>query len=143
MENIQIFTKHTVFNRRGKPPVVRLSKSGHIRFSVTACKNLDIKEGDCICFMIDARDVGIVYFYKDNKNGMPLKYCTKGKDGINGLQICCRPMAMKILAFFNMNGNRTFDVSSETTKTCDKEMWFIIKENIHKPIKWKKNDTQK
>jgi len=136
----EVFTRNTIWNRRGKPPVIRLSNNGHIRLSVEAVKILGVKEGDTVSFMVDNRDNGIFYFYKD-EDGMPLIYCTRGKDGINGLQLCCRPLAQRLLKYFGFNGNKTFDVSGETIKASDKEMWFVLKEKIHKPINWKKKDT--
>jgi len=132
----EIFNKETSWNRRGKPPVLRLSHLGHIRFSVEAIRILGLKIGDSISFMIDSRDTGVFYFFKDDK-GMPLKHCTRGKDGSCGLQVCCRPLCQKLLNFFGLKNNKTFDITNETCKTENGEMWFVLKENVHQPIKWR------
>lgn len=137
--SIEFFTKETVWNRRGKPPVVRISKYGHIRFSVEAARLLGLKIDDKISFMIDNRDIGVFYFFRDEK-GMPLKFCTRGNDGVCGLQICCRPLGQRLLNYFGFKDNKTFGVSCETVNRKDVVMWFVLKDKIHRPIKWKKNE---
>ena len=138
---MEIFTAKTTWKKRGKPPVLRVSTWGHIRFSVSTVKNLSLKPGDKISFMIDYRDKEVVYFFKDDDGGMVLGFCTKGSDGVNGLQVCCRPMALKILEHFGFTGNKTFDITTETCKTDRGEMWMILKSKIHKPIKWKRKES--
>lgn len=137
-----IFTRNTHWNRRGKPPVLRLSPNGHIRFSVEAVKKLGFKLGDRLSFMIDNRDNGIFYFYLDEENGMPLKFNTRGGGGVDGLQICCRPLAQKLLDYFGFKEPKTFDVTDERIKTKIGELWFVLKEKIHKPIKWRKKESR-
>lgn len=138
----EIFNKETSWNRRGKPPVLRFSKNGHIRFSVEAINVLGLSKGVPISFMIDWRDSDIVYFFVDDKKGMPLWDCTKGKNGV-GLQICCRPLALKIINFMGLKGNVTFDVTNDKCKTEKGEMWFVKKSSIHQPIIWRKEDIRK
>lgn len=132
-----VFNKETSWNRRGKPPVLRISRNGHIRFSVEAIRILGLKLGDTISFMIDERDCKIFYFFRDVK-GMPLKHCTKGKDGVCGLQVCCRPLGQKLLDYFGFKGNKTFDITKEQCITERGKMWFVLKEKIHVPIKWRR-----
>jgi hypothetical protein len=136
--NFTVYNKETSWNKRGKPPVVRFSKYGHIRFSVEAIRLLGLDRDTPISFMTDARDIGVIYFFVDKK-GLPLKRGTVGKTG-EGLQICCRPLAQRVMDFFGFNGiNKTFDVTNETVKTEKGNMWIILKDKIHKPIKWKRN----
>ena len=139
----EIFNAKTSWKKRGKPPVIRVSTTGHIRWSVEAIRRLGLVNGDKVSFMTDARDNGIIYFYRDNKNGIPLIYCTKGKDGVYGLQVCCRPLAYKILNFFGFTEHKTFDLTDETLNTENGRMWFILKGNIHRPIKWRKEKINK
>lgn len=137
----EIFTAKTTWKKRGKPAVIRVSTCGHIRFSVSTIRNLGLGVGDKISFMIDYRDKGVVYFFKDNKAGMPLRFCTKGNNGVNGLQVCCRPMAFKIFDHMGLSKNTTFDITAETARTDSGEMWMILKDKIHKPIKWKRKES--
>lgn len=134
---MEIFNKETSWNRRGKPPVLRISYNGHIRFSVEAIKMLGFKLGDTISFMIDPRDNNVFYFFKDEK-GMPLKHCTRGKDGVCGLQVCCRPLGQKLLNYFGFKENKTFDITNEVCDTIKGKMFFVLKEKVHRPIKWRK-----
>lgn len=136
-DSLEVFTRHTHWNRRGKPPVMRLSRTGHIRLSVEAVKILGLQKGDRISFIIDKRDNGIFYFYVDKENGMPLKFCTRGKGQVDGLQICCRPLSQKLLDHFGYKDPKTFDISSEKSESGRGLMWFVLKEKVHKPIKWK------
>lgn len=131
------FNSETVWDRRGKPSTIRITKHGHIRFSVNAVKKLGIKEGGRLSFFVDPRDVGIIYFRNDKK-GIPLIKCTNGKNGIDGLQLCCRPLSLTLLKSFGLKDSKTFDLTEETT---DHEkygkLWIILKEKIHKPVKWR------
>lgn len=137
----EVFTAETTWKKRGKPAVLRISTCGHIRFSVSTVRNLGLEIGDKISFMIDYRDKGVVYFFKDNDKGMPLGFCTRGTAGVNGLQVCCRPMAFKIFDHMGLSKNTTFDITTEVTKTDNGAMWMILKDKIHRPIKWKKKES--
>lgn len=133
----EIFNKETIWNRRGKPPVLRFSQNGHIRFSVEAIRILGLSKDTPISFMIDRRDEDVVYFFVDKENGMPLWDCTKGKNGV-GLQVCCRPLALKVLSFMGLKKNITFDITTDKCKTQNGEMWFVRKDKIHQPVIWRK-----
>ena len=136
MENeITTFDASTTWNRRGKPPVVNLSTYGHIRFSVEAVKLLNLKEGMKIAFRIDTRDAGIIYFY-EQATGIPLRKGMNCKTG-KRLEVYCRPLSLKLLNFFGFNTRKTFKLTKEQSKIGNCNMWFILKDNIHKPIKWK------
>lgn len=131
-----IYNKETIWNRRIKPPVVGIAYlSGRIRFSAEAVKLLSLKENDCISIMIDERDRDIFYFFVDNKKGMRLYKSAKkdAKYGI-GLQVCCKPLSRKILAFMRLGKVASFDVTNEKCNTESGKMWFIRKGMIHKPM---------
>jgi hypothetical protein len=136
---IETFNINTIWNRRGKPPVVQISKWGHIRFSVEAVKLLCLKEGMKLSFTIDHRDKGIIYFYQSTQ-GMPLHCGAKTKTG-ERLEIYCRPLSLKLLSFFCFSRNKTFRTTNEkiTVPGATEKAWFILKDNIHKPLKWKKH----
>lgn len=131
------FNSETVWDKRGKPSTIRITKHGHIRFSVNAVKKLGIKEGDRLSFFVDPRDVGIIYFKLDPR-GIPIIKCTTGKNGINGLQVCCRPLALTLLKTFNLKESKTFDITADITEHEKYgKLWIIVKEKIHTPIKWR------
>jgi len=132
------YNAETVWDKKGKPSTVRITKHGHIRFSVSAVKNLQIKEGDKLSFYIDPRDVGVIYFKQDPK-GIPLIKNTTGVDGTNGLQLCCRPLALTLLKSFNLKESKTFDLTGEKTNHEKYgDLWVIVKEKMHVPMKWRK-----
>jgi len=135
--SFEIFNKETIWDKKGKPPLLRISPYGHIRLSVKAVEILGLKQGDGVSFMVDYRDTGVFYFYKD-KNGIPLIHNTAGKKGIDGLQACCRPLCMKLLTHFGYTKNSSFDVTPEIVDTPHGKMWFVLKNNLHKPIQWRK-----
>lgn len=137
----EIFNRKTHWNRRGKPPVLRFSQAGHIRFSVEAVRILGLNKGTPLSFMIDQRDDGIVYFFIDKENGMPLCDCTNGKNGV-GLQICCRPLSLRVLSFMGLKKNITFDITTDKCETQKGGMWFVRKDKIHQPIIWRKKDRR-
>lgn len=137
----EIFNKETSWNKRGKPPVVRISQSGHIRFSVEAVKVLGIAKDTPISFLIDKRDDDVIYFFIDKDKGMPLVDCTFAQSG-TGLQICCRPLSFRLLDFLGQKKNVTFGVTKDTCDVFEKKMWFLRKDRIHKPIKWKRQESK-
>lgn len=135
--NTEVLNIKTYWNRRGKPPVFRISKNGHIRFSVEAVKLIGIKEGDKLTFVIHKNDPGILYFHIDNINGFKLKIGGKYQSGYY-LQILCRPLSLRLLSHFNITKNETFDITNDKTRVNDNEAWFVLKSNKHIPIKWRK-----
>lgn len=132
------YNAETIWEKRGKPSTVRITKHGHIRFSVSAVKNLNVAEGDRITFFVDPRDVGVIYFKKDPK-GIPLIKNTTGISGVNGLQICCRPLALTLLKSFNFKESKTFDLTGEITNNEKYgKLWVIVKDKVHVPLKYKR-----
>lgn len=139
MTKYEVYNKETVWNKRGKRPVIQFNKYGHIRFSVEAVKLLGLKEKMTISFMTSPADVGVIYFFSDKK-GMALRRGNGTKSGIR-LEIICRPLVLKLLNFFSYETNKTFDITSETIKINDRLSWFILKEKLHRPIKWRKTQS--
>lgn len=137
--SFEILNKETVWNKRGKPPVLRISKNGHIRLSSKAVEILGIEIGSKLSFMIDSRDKGVIYFYCDEEKGIPLVEINKHLSG-NGYQVCCRQLALKLLSFIGIKNNVTFDVTAEKCETPHGSMWFVQKDKIHTPIKWRKKE---
>lgn len=136
LQTVQEFNQETIFNRTGKPPMVNFSHF-RIEFSVAAVKLLGLKPGDRISFFTDAKDNGIIFFGK-TKNGLSLRSTSEQlKTGVR-LQICCRPLIVKLLSHFGVSKNKTFRISNETTDLYGQQMWFILKDKIHKPIQWRK-----
>jgi hypothetical protein len=131
-----IYNKKTVYNKRGKPALLRFSKYGHIQFSSAASKLLGLKEGMRLSFMTDNRDKGIIYFFED-AGGLNLRQVNNGKRN-KGLQICCRSLSLRLLDFFGFKDNKSFDVKADTLLVNNTNAWFVLKENVHKPIQWKK-----
>ena len=130
---------NTIWNRRGKPPVVRIEagRNARINFSVEAVKLLGLKEGMRIAFRIHGNDKGVIYFY-EQATGLALKKQMQGKTG-SRLAVYCRPLAKKLLQHFGykVDTNKTFLISNETIRVDNCSMWFINKENVHKPLQWK------
>lgn len=132
---------NTIWNKRGKPPVVRIEagKNARINFSVEAVKLLGLHEGMRLAFRTYKNDPGIVYFY-EQATGLLLKKQMEGKSGIR-LAIYCRPLAAQLIQHFGYkeDNNKTILLKADQvpmpgTKT---KAWFINKDNLHKPIKWK------
>lgn len=137
---MEILNTETLTRTSRKPPVIRISY-GRIIFSVEAVKDLRLKQGDRISFITNEKDKNIVYFKKDVK-GFPLMLDFKGITGIR-LRICSRPLAQKILSFFTYNTSKTFSITNDLADVYGHKMWFILKDKIHKPIKWRKKETYK
>ena len=135
METTEVLTTEAFEKRKGKPPVMRIS-NGRLIFSVEAVNLLGLKEGDRIKFVLDKSDNEIVYFKKDN-NGWPLMVDFSGLNGVR-LRICCRPLAAKILSFLSFSQSKTFTIKKETADYYGEQMWFFLKDGIHKPIKWRR-----
>lgn len=136
------FDSNTIWNKRGKPPVIRIDagEQGRICFSTEAVKLLGLKEGMRITFRIYKEDKDIIYFYQQ-ATGIPLKQMQVVKSG-SMMAIYCRPMAKNLLAHFNydQSGHKTFTLMADTVVMPDTSCcaWFILKNNIHKPIQWKR-----
>jgi hypothetical protein len=135
------FDANTTWNKRGKPPVVRIDagRQGRLVFSVEAVKILGLKEGMRLCFRVYTNDEGIIYFY-EQATGIPLRVMNEHKSG-HQLAIYCRQLNKTLLAHFGYTTSiyKTFDLKNEQVLMPDTncKAWFIVKENIHKPIQWK------
>lgn len=60
--SFEIFNKETIWDKKGKPALLRISQHGNIRISVKEVEILGLKPGDGVYFMVDYRDDGIFYF---------------------------------------------------------------------------------
>lgn len=138
---IETFDATTIWNRRGKPPVVRIEsgKNARINFSVEAVKLLDLKMTENLVFTIDSRDTGIIYFRKDAKKGLPLRLQMVGKSGCR-LAVYCRPLAKRLLNHFGftVDKEKTYVLTTDTSVIDGHEYFFILKSNEHKPLQWRK-----
>lgn len=135
----EIYNAETIWNRKGKPPVVRICPQGHIRFSVEAVKLLGLKKGMCLTFVTNPIDNGTIYFYADTK-GLPLTSEVELKTG-SRLEVCCRPLTKKLLSFLGFSKNKTFSLTSDTTPIMEGvKAWIICKSKCHTPVKWKRTD---
>ena len=122
-----------------KPPVVRISRrGGTIRFSVQAVKQLGLKPGMRLSFMMHTTDNDLIYICK-SPTGLELKMeDTKSRFGA-ALYCCARKHTPRLLNYFNMPDNsKTFDITNNQTEANGQQCWFISKSKIHKPIKWRK-----
>lgn len=135
----EIFNANTIWNKTGKPPLVQVDKLGRIGFSVEAVKLLGLNPADKLSFKIDYCDSNIIYFFVDNKNGIKLNAITFNRNTGVRLELYCRPLTKKLLDFFGFKDNKTFDVSSDKV---DGKYWFILKDRVHRPIKWRKKSTE-
>lgn len=96
---VTFYNRHTDYKKKGKPPIIRIdahSGNARIQISVEAVKLLKLKEGDCLTFMTLKNDKDTIYFYIDNKDGIPLKTANEHKSGID-MGVYCRPLARKLL----------------------------------------------
>lgn len=134
---VEIYDATTVWNKKGKPPLVNIDVKGRISFSVEAVKLLGLKEGMKLAFRTHYDDKGCIYFYQQ-ATGIPLRLQMTTKSGVR-LQILCRGLPVKLLKFFGFkaDANKSFTVQKETIKVSNCQMWYILKENIHKPVQWR------
>lgn len=132
----------TTWNKRGKPSLIRIESGnqGRIHFSVSAVNLLGLKEGSRIAFRCYKNDAGIIYFY-EQATGIQLKKVHQCKSGIS-LAIYCRPLGEQMLKHFGYTKDtyKTFLLKADqvTMPGTNCQAWFITKENIHKPIQWRK-----
>lgn len=141
--SIEILNAETVFNKKGKPPIVFIEsgRNARINFSVEAVKLLDLKEGMRISFILLNKDKEIIYFYEDEKTGIPLKLQMDAKSG-KRLAISCRPLARKLNEHFGYgDAQKTFLLTKDKSEVEGKKMWFILKSKQHKPIQWRKKEA--
>ncbi len=132
------YTEQTTFNKRGKPATVRIDgkAQGRIYFSNQAVAILGLRAGDRIAFRTYDHDKGVIYFYPQ-ATGFTLSA------GSSGLSIYSRPLANKLLEAlgFVKDQHKTIGVKNECVlmpgTKC--QAWMLVKEDIHKPIKWRKN----
>lgn len=139
---VEIYDATTVWNKKGKPPLVNIDVKGRISFSVEAVKLLGLKEGMKLAFRIHSNDRGCIYFYQQ-ATGIPLRLQMTARSGVR-LQVLCRGLPVKLLKSFDYKAdtNKSFRVTNDKVKILNCEMWVILKENIHKPVKWRKNSRQ-
>ncbi len=134
---VTIYNRQNTWDDRSKPAIVRLSGRGFIHFSVEAVKLLKLKEGMTLIFRVDDQDPNIILFH-EHKSGIPLRVTAKlKKTGHVRLSILCRPLSLKLLAFLKLRQSTSIRLTAETVKAGDKQYWFISKDFIHIPTKWK------
>lgn len=133
---VQIFDATTIWNRRGKPPVVNIDAKGRINFSVEAVKLIDIKAGQRISFRVHSHESDIIYFYL-SATGIPLQQSAETKSGVR-LSIYARALAKTLLHKFGYTGHKTFLLTKNQVQIDNCKMWFILKSNRHIPMRWKK-----
>lgn len=132
----EILNRKTVKSVRVKPPTVQLHTDGQVRFGVEAVNLLGLKEGEKIEFIIHQQDKGIIYFTK-SESGFELKV-SKTLSGKIRLLVLCRPLLKRLFNFFGLTQSKTYDITNETADYYGRKCWFILKENHHVPIKWKR-----
>ena len=135
MNDFEILNRETVKSTRYKPPTIQIFKMEQIRFSIEAAKILSLSKGDKIELAITEKDRGIIYFRKGDK-GFELKE-EKTRCGGVRLLLCCRPLMRKIVNHFGLKQSMTYDVSNDISDFYGEKYWFILKEKIHIPIKWR------
>lgn len=143
MEQIEVLNNTTIFNKKGKPPIlfIESTNNARIRFSVEAVKLLQLKEGMRISFALLEQEREMIYFYEDAANGMQLTKLSDGKSGF-ALAMYSRPLARKLLAQFHYKDtHKTFTVTKDTTEVAGIKMWFINKFKQHTPIQWRRKET--
>lgn len=142
MEPYITYDSNTSWNKRGKPPTVRIDgkEQGRICFSVAAVQQLGLQEGMRIAFRNYRQDNGVIYFY-EQATGIPLKKMGTAKSGIM-LAIYCRPLAEQMLKFFGFKTDKHKTIRLTKDKTpmpgTSCYAWMILKNNIHQPIQWRK-----
>jgi hypothetical protein len=133
MSKYEILDTTSNWNIIGKPSMVRVARNGIIRFSVLAVKNLGLRLGMKLSFMLPKDDNEIIYIYEDEK-GLELNVGNVGKNGAS-LHCCGRHHAQRMLEHLKINDKyKTFDISKVTTEVNGKKCWFIQKHKIHRPI---------
>lgn len=136
------YNSNTIFNKRGKPPVVRIEcgKNARINFSVEAVKLLGLKEGMKLAFRTYKDDKLTAYFY-EQATGIKL-VAEKNNLKETRLAIYCRPLAQKLLEHFGFKGDckKTFVLNTVRVPIPETKCnaWIIDKEKIHTPIQWRK-----
>ncbi len=124
-----IYNRHTVFNKRGKPPIIRIDVSGNnarITFSVEAVKMWGLKEDDCLSIFINEKERDLIFFRVDNENGIPLKVELGFKTGVR-MGLYCRQLARAIAKHIGLKVCRSFIISNEKVKADGREWFFIDK----------------
>ena len=134
---ITIYNRQTTWDDRRKPAIVRISGRGFIHFSVEAVKLLNLKEGMKLVFLTDDKDRDIILFYQ-HESGIPLRITAKmKKNNAVRLSILCRPLSLKLLTFLKLKQSTSIRITTDIIKTNGKKCWFINKNFIHIPTKWK------
>lgn len=123
---LKIYDAKNIWEKKGKPPVLGIDKKGKISFSVEAVKLLKLVPGDKLAFAMDDADEGMIYFFK-SKDGIPLKVAKVATTDNVRLCCYCRPLATKILEFLKLTKNKSFLVTTKTTKVLNNTAWFIQK----------------
>jgi hypothetical protein len=132
---ITALNAETIYSKLKKPATVRLTPNGFIRFSSDAVKQLNLKEFDTIEFFLDSEKRDVVFFCISPK-GIPLRQCNRNKVSPS-MQICCRPLPLKLLTHLNLKEAITIRLYAETVLHNGHKCWVIDKFNKHIPTKWK------
>ncbi|MGQ0740193.1 MAG: hypothetical protein ACT4OJ_14170 [Bacteroidota bacterium] len=136
------YDSNSIWNKRGKPATVRIDagQQGRICFSVSAVKIMGLKEGMRLAFRTYNQDRGIIYFY-EQATGVHLKKMGTAKSGIM-LALFCRPLAEQLMKNlgFSTDIHKTIRLYNDMAQMpgTQTRAWMILKSNIHKPIKWRK-----
>lgn len=128
-----IYNRHTTFNKRGKPPIMRVdahSGNARIQISVEAVKLLGLKEGDCLTFVTIENEKELIYFFIDNKNGIPLRKANEHKSGFD-MGIYCRALARRLLDHLGINSMRSFIVTNSIAELNSVKCFFIDKHKTY------------
>lgn len=134
---VTIYNRENTWDKDSKPAIVRISGRGFIHFSVEAVKLLNLKEGMTLIFRVDDADPSIILFH-EHKSGIPLRVTARlKKTGNIRLSILCRPLSLKLLTFLKLRQSTSIRLTKDTVKADGREFWFISKDFIHVPTKWK------
>jgi len=135
MEECLIINSETVLTPYLKPATVQIFNRGQIRFSVGAIQELGLEVGDKIEFILPTMGSKTIYFRKSEKGFTLHTELTKG--GLTRLRVHSRPLVRKLLMFFETEKSKTYDITNEKLEFNGTKCWYIGKENIHKPVKWR------
>lgn len=132
---VQILNIDTIFSKHSKPATIRIAPNGFVRFSSAAVKNLGLTEGMKLEFYLDKEKDDIVFF-AENERGIPLRLTNRYKKSPS-LQICCRPLPLKLLTHLKIKEAITFRLYPEKVFFNEKQCFVIEKLNKHIPTKWR------
>lgn len=125
-EGVTVYNRHTAFNKKGKPAIIRIDANGRnarIQISVEAVKLLRLKEGDAMSFITLKHDRENIYFFIDPE-GIPVKVANEHKSGVD-MGIYCRQLARKLLDHLGITSMRSFIVTGANID-CQGRKCFVI-----------------